>query len=128
MTQTDSQKEFKAVPAGTTIYAGFQPRRDLSATLHQVACQTTYHNPSGFFAQLQAQWHLQSNQGYSPAIPGDEFWQLNVFAGYRFAQRKAELRVGLLNLTDQNYRLNPLTLYNELPRQRTLALRLQFAF
>jgi len=38
------------------------------------------------------------------------------------------LTLGLLNLTDQNYQLNPLTLYNDLPRGRTLALRLLLNF
>jgi hypothetical protein len=51
-----------------------------------------------------------------------------MFAGYRFPRRKAEILVGLLNLTDQNYRLNPLTLYNELPRRRTLMARFQVNF
>jgi hypothetical protein len=36
--------------------------------------------------------------------------------------------LGVLNLTDQDYHLNPLNLYNELPRSRTLELRLQFNF
>jgi hypothetical protein len=36
--------------------------------------------------------------------------------------------VGLLNLTDQDYRLNPLNVYNDLPRRRTVMLRLQFGF
>ena len=64
----------------------------------------------------------------TPAEPGDDFWQFNAFAGYRFLHRKAEVTLGLLNITDQNYNLNPLNLYNELPRSRTLALRLQLSF
>ena len=44
-----------------------------------------------------------------------------------------EVQVGrdlsnLLNLTDRDYQLNPLTLYAELPRQRTLAVSFQWAF
>jgi hypothetical protein len=35
--------------------------------------------------------------------------------GYRFAHRHAEVRVGVLNLPDADYRLNPLNLYAELP-------------
>ena len=53
---------------------------------------------------------------------------MNAFVGYRFLHRKAELTLGLLNITDQNYNLNPLNLYDELPRSRTLALRLQLSF
>jgi outer membrane receptor protein involved in Fe transport len=88
----------------------------------------SYNHPRGFLAQFQALWNLQSNQGYQPDEPGDEFWQLNAFVGYRFLHRKVEVRVGLLNLTDQDYRLEPLTLYSELPRERTFVARLQFHF
>jgi hypothetical protein len=59
---------------------------------------------------------------------GDDFWQFNVLAGYRLAQRRIEVTVGLLNLTDQNYQLNPLTLYNDLPRERTFMARLRLNF
>jgi hypothetical protein len=38
------------------------------------------------------------------------------------------MTLGLLNITDQNYNLNPLNLYNELPRSRTLALSLRLNF
>jgi outer membrane receptor for monomeric catechols len=87
-----------------------------------------YNHPCGFYAQSEAHWYSQNNSGYDPAEPGDNFWQLNAFAGYHFLHRKAEVTLGLLNLTDQNYKLNPLNLYNELPRSRTLALRLQINF
>ena len=73
-------------------------------------------------------WDGQSNSGYTPGEPGADFWQFNAFAGYRFLQRRAEVTLGLLNITDQNYNLNPLNLYNELPRSRTLALSLRLNF
>jgi outer membrane receptor protein involved in Fe transport len=87
-----------------------------------------FNHPIGFFAQAEALWNLQSNHGYSPELRGEDFWQFNLFLGYRFPGRRAELRIGMLNLTDQDYRLNPLTLYNELPRDRTFAARLKFTF
>ena len=61
-------------------------------------------------------------------MPGDSFWQHDLVAGYRFAKRRAELRLGVLNLTDQGYRLNPLNLYAELPRQRTFLAAAKFNF
>ena len=73
-------------------------------------------------------WSQQSNEGYSPDLTGDDFWQHNIFLGYRFLQRRAEARVGILNIADQEYQLNPLTLYNELPRERTLTLSLKLFF
>ncbi len=107
---------------------GFRRQPHLKATLHQLSLDALYNHRSGFFAQGQALWYSQSNRGYAPDQPGDDFWQFNVFAGYRFPRRKVELLVGLLNLADRDYRLNPLTLYNELPRERTLLVRLQFNF
>ena len=87
-----------------------------------------YNHPCGFFAQGEALWYAQTNKGYTPGEPGDDFWQFNAYVGYRFLRRKAEVTLGLLNFTDQNYSLNPLNLYNELPRSRTLAVRLQLNF
>lgn len=102
--------------------------RDWEATLHQVQLGGTLNLPCGFFASASAVWSQQSNRGYSPDIPGDDFWHFNAYLGYRFLKRHAEVRLGLLNIGDTDYRLNPLTLYSELPRERTLAARVQFAF
>jgi outer membrane receptor protein involved in Fe transport len=87
-----------------------------------------YQHRCGFFAQFDTVWSQQSNQGYTPDQPGDDFWQFNVQVGYRFFQRRVEARLGVLNLTDQDYRLNPLTLYNELPHERTLVATLKWYF
>jgi len=51
-----------------------------------------------------------------------------VWAGYRFARRRAEVRIGLLNVTDQEYQLNPLNLHAALPHDRTLAVNVRFSF
>jgi outer membrane receptor for monomeric catechols len=127
LTDADLNDNFTDIPDGVSV-PPFSPRQNLSAVLNQVSLEAIYNHPSGFFGDFQALWYHQSNHGYSPAIGGDDFWQLNLFAGYRFHGRKAELSVGILNLTDQDYRLNPLTLYNELPRERTLAVRFSFSF
>ena len=42
--------------------------------------------------------------------------------------RRIEARLGVLNLTDHDYRLNPLTLYNDLPRERTIVASLKIYF
>jgi hypothetical protein len=108
--------------------SGFRRRQHLEATLHQARLFALWNHPTGFFARAGAIWTAQSNHGYTPARPGDDFWQFNLEAGYRFARRHAELRVGLLNLTDQDYRLNPLNLTSDLPRDRTLAVSFLFNF
>jgi len=103
-------------------------RQDLEATLHQVDLFALFNHRCGFFSQFDALWTQQSNRHYTPDIPGDDFWQFNVFFGYRFPRRFAEIRVGVLNLTDQNYKLNPLNLHSDLPRDRTFLASLKFSF
>jgi tetratricopeptide (TPR) repeat protein len=116
-----------SVPAFFPPYE-LKPHQNLESTLHQVRLFAVFNHESGCFARGEALWYTQSNHGYNPARPGDEFWQLNVFAGYRFPHRRAEVQLGLLNLTDQDYRLNPLNLTAELPRERTFVARLKFNF
>ncbi len=102
--------------------------QDVAATLHQVMLFANYNHRCGFFGEFNAVWSQQSNRHYTPDIPGDDFWQLNLYLGYRFKMRHAEARLGLVNLTDQDYQLNPLTLYNELPRQRAVTCSFKFYF
>ena len=126
LTDADRDGGFRGPLRGLT---GTQPlNQDVSATLHQVDLFTAYNHRCGFFARFDAVWSQQSNRDYTPDIPGDDFWQFHLVAGYRFWQRRAEARVGLLNLTDQDYRLNPLTLYSELPRERTFTAGFKFYF
>ena len=56
------------------------------------------------------------------------FVQENIFVGCRFAHRRTELQLGILNLSGGGYELNPLTVYQELPRKRVLEARLNFIF
>lgn len=98
------------------------------ATLHQLNLYAIYNLPCGFFSQLHAIWSQQDNEESLSTLPGDDFWHLNAFAGYRFLQRRAEVRFGLLNITDQDYQLHPLTLYAELPRERTFYASLKLNF
>jgi outer membrane receptor protein involved in Fe transport len=128
LSHVELDDHFPEVPASATTAGGFQRQQALEATLQQVHLFALFNHPSGFFARAGAIWTSQDNDGYTPARPGDDFWQFNLEAGYRFAQRRAELRVGLLNLTDQDYQLNPLNLTSELPRERTLAVSVRFNF
>jgi Tfp pilus assembly protein PilF len=119
---------FPEVAPVATLLGGFETRSSVQSTLHQVDAHANFNHPSGVFALGQALWSSQSNSGYSAEIPGDSFWQLNAFVGYRFLQRRAEVVVGLLNLTDEDYKLNPLTPYLELPRERTVVVRARLNF
>ncbi len=105
------------------------PSQRMKGVLQELGLSAVYNHPCGFFARGEANWYGQNNSGYTPpGEPGADFWQFNAFAGYRFLHRKAEFTLGLLNIAGQNYSLNPLNLYNELPRSRTLAVSLQLSF
>jgi outer membrane receptor protein involved in Fe transport len=129
LTQAVLHDDFPDVPVSPSyIDNPIIPRQRTEGVLHQLSLSAIYNHPCGLFARGEALWEAQSNEGYNPAEPGDEFWQFNALVGYRFLHRKGEVTLGLLNLTDQNYNLSPLNLYNELPRSRTLTLRLQLSF
>jgi len=102
--------------------------QSLDSTLHRVEGHVIFNHCSGLFARGEAQWYHQRNSGFTPAQPGDDFMQFNLSAGYRFAQRRGEVSVGILNLTDQDYRLSPLTIYSELPRERVFFASFSFRF
>jgi len=126
MSEADFESFLTDIPR--TVSGASGVNRDVTAILHQVRMFANFNHPSGLFASVNGIWTQQSNRGYEPDIPGDDFWHLNLYAGWRFWRRHAELRVGLLNVTDHDYQLNPLNLYNELPRDRTLAVNLKFYF
>ena len=97
------------------------PRISRDADLHDSELFALFNHPSGFFARWESHWYHQENSD----LPGEDFMQHNIFVGYRFWRQRLEMMVGGLNLTDQDYRLNPLTPYSELPRGRVLSLRMK---
>jgi Tfp pilus assembly protein PilF/outer membrane receptor protein involved in Fe transport len=127
VTRSELTDEFPQTTSGL-FFSSFAPYSKTTSTLHQADLLAVYNHPCGGFAQFDALWYWQSNDSDSGSLPGDNFWQLNALAGYRLHNRQAELTVGVLNLTDQDYRLNPLTPYNDLPRGRTAVVRLGLRF
>ena len=101
---------------------------DTSAVINDLDLYATYSLPCGFFSQFDARYIDQKNDDGPGGLPGEEMWNLNLFLGYRFPQRRAELRVGVLNLTDEDYHLNPLNLHDEYPHERTFAARFRINF
>lgn len=104
------------------------PDTEQRALLHQLNLFAIYNHSSGFFAALESIWWMQRNRADDSALSDEDLWQFNVFAGYRFPRRRAELTVGLLNIADQDYRLNPLNLHAELARECTLTVNFKFNF
>ena len=54
--------------------------------------------------------------------------QANLLAGWRFARRRADVTIGCLNVTGEDYRLNSLTPFRDLPRERVWTARLRLNF
>ena len=118
--------KFPQIPAGINGLDTLEQNN--RATLHHLSLAANMNLPSGFFARWQTDWYDQRSSGYTPALANADFWQHDIFAGYRFPRRYAEIRLGVLNLAGRNYHLYPLNLYAELPRARTLALSLRLNF
>ena len=124
LSRADLDTAYPDIPASVSSASQTQN----TATLHQLSLFALLNLPTGFYARAEGDFYSQDSGGYQPALSGDAFWQVNLAAGYRFWHRRAQAQVGVLNLTGQDYQLNPLNLYNELPRQRTFVASFQFNF
>jgi tetratricopeptide (TPR) repeat protein len=130
------ENDFPTVPTSVILPQDggyFLPYQKTKGLLNQVELTAIYNHPSGFFAKGGATWYSQANSGYvtqndPSGEPGDSFWELNAFVGYRSPQRRIETSVGLLNIGNQGYNLNPLNIYNQLPYKRTIAFNFQINF
>jgi tetratricopeptide (TPR) repeat protein len=117
---------------------GLRESSDLTeqtAQLHTINCYLLYNHPSGFFGQVDAVYYRQFSiapevaEGVERIIERNEsLIQMNLSLGYRFFKRRAQIEAGILNLTDADYRLHPLTVYAEIPRTRVFYSKLDFRF
>ena len=128
LTDADFEQRFKEVPLSLNNAGSINQDVNAAALLHQIKLYASYTHRCGFFTEFISTWTGQDNRKEQAGLRDDEFWQLDAFAGYRFWRRHAEARIGVLNITDQDYKLNPLTLYNELPRERTFYASFKFYF
>jgi outer membrane receptor protein involved in Fe transport len=124
LSHAESDSSIPAIPSAVSPFS----RSRTEGLLQQVNLQLRFNHRCGFFSRFETLWNGQNNLGYTPDRPGDNFWQFNASAGYRFRRGQAEVQVGVLNLTDLDYRLNPLNTYLELPRERTFFASLFFRF
>lgn len=122
------QLSYSELESRLTLEPGETLRTDPEALLHQVRLHARYNHESGVFGLAEALWNYQSNRHYEPDLEGEDFWHLNLYVGYRYPRRRWEATLGVLNITDQDYRLNPLNFYQELPRKRTIAVSFRMNF
>lgn len=112
--------------AATPAVAGLL-NTEQQARLHQLGPRVFFNSAGGWFGSAEALWTTQSGTDPAAGDFGEDFWQVNLFAGYRFWRRQVEARIGLLNVTDDGHRLHPLNLTPRYPQSRTLSLSLRFA-
>jgi hypothetical protein len=103
------------------------------ATLRETTLRGHWNAPSGWFASVQAAWFAQTMDARVANVPfaappGDSFVQISAQLGRRFSRNQREVSAGVLNLSDTDYRLNPLTFARELPRSRTFFVRCRLNF
>ena len=121
----DLSSDYPDVPNSAIWQVSSPKKSNADALLQQLTLSLNCNLRCGFFGQLRAQWNHQDNSG---GLAGDDFWQNDFIVGYRFHQRRAEVHIGVLNFTDQDYHLNPLNLYAELPRHLTFVAGAKFSF
>jgi len=124
ISQASLLRELPGIP--TSVYA--QARGYSEVLMHQLHTGLHWNHPSGFHFEAYSRWIRQQNRADDSALQGDDFWQFDLSAGWRFWRRHADLAAGVLNLADQDYRLNPLALHRELPRERTFFVSMRLSF
>lgn len=115
-------------PANTINATAFNGHEN--STLNEVTLFGNWYLPCGFFSTAEANWWVQHNALNNGAVsePGDNFWQVNLYAGYRFPRRHIEIEAGILNVFDQNYNIDPVTYFLEQAHTRTFFTSLKFNF
>jgi tetratricopeptide (TPR) repeat protein len=131
VTDSSLRTTFPEIPASVDPDANLLD----SATLHELGLSLNWNSPSGFFARIEENFYAQDldddpagRSADAPSRENDAFWQTNLLAGYRFNRNLCEVSAGLLNVTDQDYRLGPLNPYFDIARERTLIVRFRASF
>ena len=128
VSHAELKSDFTEVTDDAAAATGFIPRRTFSGLLQTLDIHAIYQHQIGLFAEIKGSWTRQNNGAAFKALAGDDFWQWDVLAGYRFPRRKAEITIGVLNLFNRDYHLSPLNLYQEKPRDRTFYAQFAFHF
>jgi hypothetical protein len=100
----------------------------VAAGLNELSAFLIFNHPSGFFVRAENNWYHQNDSGYNPALAASDFSQQNLYVGWRLKRQRGEISFGWLDISDTDYHLNPLTLYNELPHSRTFVGRVKLNF
>ena len=114
----------------------FPANEKLASDLHAGGVFAIFNHASGIFAHGDLTWYAQYREERSfdggrmstREMPNDIFPMLNLAAGWRFPRQHGDMTVGVLNATDDSYKLSPVNFYNEMPHERVFFGRLRFRF
>jgi len=127
MTRSDLRTVFPELVSTGQAFANVKNR----ATLHEVTLNANWNSPTGLYGRIEANWYAQDlddDPSVTVARSGDDFWQFNALVGYRFNRNMCEISAGVLNITDSDFQLSPLTPYGNIVRDRTAVIRCRFSF
>jgi outer membrane receptor protein involved in Fe transport len=125
ISESDLETRYPGLPSFDSLR---NVEQEQTSTLQHAQLFARFNHACGGFAEWTSDWYHQNNDGNALSRAGDDFWQHNIFIGYRFPRHHAELRFGVLNLTEQDYRLDPLNLHDTLARKRTFVTSLRINF
>jgi Tfp pilus assembly protein PilF len=123
-----SHSELKTTLPDIAAPSSFSRVQTQSGDLQQLSLSATWQAPCGFFAQAEMLAFFQDLGGSESHPLGRSFAQANLYGGYRFPNRRAELICGVLNLTGGDYHLSPINYYLDLAHQRLFYTRFRFNF
>ncbi|MBI3869317.1 MAG: TonB-dependent receptor [Verrucomicrobia bacterium] len=113
------------------VYFGdsvWKPHQSEKSLLNRLNLSVRFQSSQGYFAETEWRWLRQHNQGDLAYFPSSSFWQGDVLAGFRFAKRRGEVAVGILNVCDSFQPLAALSGVTGIPRERTFITRVKIAF
>jgi tetratricopeptide (TPR) repeat protein len=124
-TQSKLQETFLQVPLAAWSLAD----RRSSATLNELKFSADWNSPRGWFARADVNGYWQTwLQNTTEKQPAEDFWQLNIQAGHRFQSNRREIGIGVLNVTNRDYHLSPLSYLLEPPHRRTVLVNCRINF
>ncbi len=101
---------------------------DSSASLYTGSLYARYQNPNGWFAGTDLQYWIQQSHSLSPEIEDTYAPNLNLSFGYRLQKQRGEITFSILNLTDEEYEMNPVNNFSQAPHERTFVIQTRFSF
>ena len=118
--------EYPGLGAGK--FGAVPDHSNMQGWLHTLSLSGLYRHQSGFFTRGEGVLFAQERKRDRNSLSGDTFWQVNFIAGYRFPKQKAELAIGVLNILNTDYRLDPINQHADQPRSRTFYARVLLNF